>query len=94
MVSSGITTILPLLDRVTGQVKFLWNAGNTKSVEVRKFVHVYQDITQTTEKDSEAWTRNIVVILNKTWQCKLLYGGNAASQGMSVPSSLDEFFYT
>ena len=92
VVSSGITAILPLLDRVTGQAKILWYAGNTKSIEVRGFVHVYSDVSQNTETNAEVWVKNLVAMLNKNWNCKLLFGGNAIAQGMPVPSSLDEIF--
>ena len=90
--SAGITSILPLLDPLTGQAKVLWYAGNTKSVEVRGFVHVYKDLTQNTEANADLWTMNLVSMLNKNWNCKLLFGGNAAAQGMPVPGSLDEIF--
>ena len=63
--SAGITSILPLLDPLTGQAKVLWYAGNTKSVEVRGFVHVYKDLTQNTEANADLWTMNLVSMLNK-----------------------------
>ena len=90
--SAGITSILPLLDPLTGQAKVLWYAGNTKSVEVRGFVHVYKDVSENTEANAELWTTNLVSMLNKNWNCKLLFGGNAAAQGMPVPQSLDQIF--
>ena len=92
VVSLCITAILPLLDHVTGQAKILWYAGNTESVEVHGFVHVYRDVAQNTPKNSGAWTGNLVVMLNKNWNCKIVFGGNDAAQGMPVPSSLDENF--
>ena len=54
--------------------------------------YIYKDLSQNTEANADLWTMNLVSMLNKHWNCKLLFGGNAAAQGMPVPTSLDQIF--
>ena len=92
--NSQISAVLPVRDPSTGQAATFTYAQNTKIMQARVFVHVYEDVVDNTDENATAWCKNIIRTLDEVFQVRIQFGGNAADSGIPVPTSLNSYFLT
>ena len=87
-----VTSVLPVRDLNTGQVKKLHFANGTKTMDVKCIVYIFYNVSHRNENNCNDMCTNLVREFNTLFLCKLSFGGNAAIYG-SLCTSMDEQFF-
>ena len=91
--NAKISAILPVRDPATQQATTISYAQGTKVMQAKVFVHVHESVSDNTDVNAAAWSKNIIKILGDVFKVKVIYGGNAGDT-VPVPTSLNDFFLT
>mmetsp|Transcript_27823 Transcript_27823/g.32937 ORF Transcript_27823/g.32937 Transcript_27823/m.32937 type:complete len:141 (-) Transcript_27823:175-597(-) len=91
--NAKITTVLPIHDPLTSRAKQLSYANQTKTMDVKCFVYIYEDSNNNTLQNGDEWCRHLITKFNAKFSTlRIAYGGNAVTSGMPYRRSLDEAF--
>ena len=87
----GITSVLTLRDENGGEKTLSFGEYHDKVMKVRCFVHVHEDLETS---NGRSWATALVQNLNRRFNLRLAFGGNAADFGFEKPACLEEVFLT
>ena len=91
--NAWISAVLPVRDPVTKQATTINYAQGTKVMQAKVFVHVHESVSDNTDVNAAAWSKNIIKILGDVFKVKVTYGGKAGNS-VPVPTSLNDYFLT
>ena len=91
--NAKISAVLPVRDPVTHQATTISYAQGTRVMQAKVFVHVHESVSENTDVNAAAWSKNIIQILGDVFNVKVVYGGNAGDS-VPVPTSLNDYFLT
>ena len=88
----NITSVLPLLDKMTGQAKKFHFANGTKVMDIKAIVYIFDSVAECNENTMDNICTNLVSEFNSKFDIKIAFGGNAARFGSPPKECLADIF--
>ena len=88
----GISSVLPLLDKMTGQARKFHFANGTKVMDIKAIVYIFDDIQDCNEHALDSICTNLVTEFNSKFDIRITFGGNAVRFGGTTKECLADIF--